>query len=214
MGAGRTELLMHLFGAWGTRRSGSVRIDGKEIRSEKPADIIKRGLVLVSEDRRRYGLVLDHEIGFNLSLSSLDQFSRAGFINRSRETTRNRESFDSLHIKATGLTATAGKLSGGNQQKVVLGKWLACAPKVLLLDEPTRGVDVGARAQIHARLHALAAAGMAVLFVSSELDEVLALADRVLVLHQGELAADLPRAAATEHSIMLAATSMQAAVAR
>lgn len=205
MGAGRTELLMHLFGAWGTRRSGSVRIDGRDLKSERPADIIKRGLVLVSEDRRRYGLVLDHEIGFNLSLSSLDQFSTGGFINRSRETTRNRESFDSLHIKATGLTAIAGKLSGGNQQKIVLGKALMTQPKVVLLDEPTRGIDVGAKIEIYEIINRLTAEGKAVILVSSELPELIGMSDRILMLHEGRLGGEFTRAEATQEKLMAAA---------
>ena len=209
MGAGRTELLMHLFGAWGRRRRGSVRIDGHDLKKERPADIIKRGLVLVSEDRRRYGLVLDHDIGFNLSLSSLDQFSRAGFINRSRETARNRESFDSLHIKATGLTTTAGKLSGGNQQKVVLGKALMTMPKVVLLDEPTRGIDVGAKIEIYEIINRLTAEGKAVILVSSELPELIGMSDRILMLHEGSIGGEFARAEATQEKLMAAAMGQQ-----
>ncbi len=205
MGAGRTELLMHLFGAWGTRRGGTVRIEGREVKSKGPADIIKQGIVLVSEDRRRYGLVLDHEIGFNLSLSSLDQFSRGGFIRRSEEAVRNREFFDGLRIKATGLTAAAGKLSGGNQQKVVLGKALMTTPKVVLLDEPTRGIDVGAKIEIYELINRLTAEGKAVILVSSELPELMGMSDRILMLHEGCIGGEFTRAEATQEMLMAAA---------
>ena len=205
MGAGRTELLMHLFGAWGDRRSGSTKIEGTDLQSGRPADIIKQGLVLVSEDRRRYGLVLDHEIGFNLSLSSLDQFSSTGFIRRNEETRRNRESFDSLQIKATGLTATAGKLSGGNQQKVVLGKALMTMPKVVLLDEPTRGIDVGAKIEIYEIINRLTADGKAVILVSSELPELIGMSDRILMLREGRIASEFTRAEATQERLLEAA---------
>lgn len=209
MGAGRTELLMHLFGAWGERCSGSVSIGGKVLRATKPADIIREGLVLVSEDRRRYGLVLEHEIGFNLSLSSLQQFSCAGFINRTNETTRNRHFFDSLRIKATGLQATAGKLSGGNQQKIVLGKALMTEPKVVLLDEPTRGIDVGAKIEIYEIINRLTAEGKAVILVSSELPELIGMSDRILMLHEGRIGGEFSRAEATQEKLMAAAMGQQ-----
>lgn len=209
MGAGRTELLMHLFGAWGERRGGSVRIGGRELRASKPADIIREGIVLVSEDRRRYGLVLEHEIGFNLSLSSLEQFSSAGFINRSRETTRSRHFFDSLHIKAPGLEATAGKLSGGNQQKIVLGKALMTKPKVVLLDEPTRGIDVGAKIEIYEIINRLTAEGKAVILVSSELLELIGISDRILMLHEGRIGGEFTQAEASQERLMAAAMGQQ-----
>jgi D-xylose transport system ATP-binding protein len=209
MGAGRTELFMHLFGAYGVRHKGSVRINGRDLKSECPADIIKQGLVLVSEDRRRYGLVLDHEIGFNLSLSSLDQFSHAGFISRSRETARNGKFFDNLHVKATGLTARVGKLSGGNQQKVVLGKALMTMPKVVLLDEPTRGIDVGAKIEIYEIINRLTADGKAIILVSSELPELIGMSDRILMLHEGRMGGEFTRAEATQEKLMASAMGQQ-----
>lgn len=212
MGAGRTELLMHLFGALGKRTGGEVRLDGKPLLARKPEDVIRQGLVLVSEDRRRYGLVLEHEVGFNLSLSSLAQFTRAGFINHSRETQTNRHYFDSLRIKATGLDAIAGRLSGGNQQKIVLGKALMTGPKVIMLDEPTRGIDVGAKIEIYELINRLTAEGKAVLLVSSELPELMGMSDRILMLHEGRVGGEFTRGEATQERLMEAAMGAQGAL--
>ncbi|MDB6073371.1 MAG: D-xylose transport system substrate-binding protein [Verrucomicrobiaceae bacterium] len=205
MGAGRTELLMHLFGALGKRTGGEVRLDGQPLTARKPEDVIRHGLVLVSEDRRRYGLVLEHEVGFNLSLSSLAQSTRAGFINHSRESITNRQYFDSLRIKATGLDAIAGRLSGGNQQKIVLGKALMTGPKVIMLDEPTRGIDVGAKIEIYELINRLTAEGKAVLLVSSELPELMGMSDRILMLHEGSIGGEFTRGEATQERLMEAA---------
>lgn len=205
MGAGRTELLMHLFGAYGRRTQGKVRLAGKELTSQEPEQIIREGLVLVSEDRRRYGLVLDHEVGFNLSLSSLEKVSRAGLIDQGREAKSNRAMFDSLRIKATGLLATAGKLSGGNQQKIVIGKALLTEPNVIMLDEPTRGIDVGAKLEIYELINRLTAEGKAVLLVSSELPELIGMSDRILMLCQGRIGGEFTRAEATQEKLMRAA---------
>src|SRR5262249_18396355 len=161
MGAGRTELLMHLFGAWGRRLCGTAVLNGEALPQGDPAQSIRDGLGLASEDRRRYGLVLGQQIGFNLSLSSLGQFTRGGLVNNNRETLRTREFFNSLGVKATGLEAGVGKLSGGNQQKVVLGKALMTGPRVVMLDEPTRGIDVGAKLEIYELINRLTAEGKA-----------------------------------------------------
>ena len=209
MGAGRTELLMHLFGALGKRTSGEVWLDGRPLLARRPEDVIRQGLVLVSEDRRRYGLVLEHEVGFNLSLSSLGQFASAGFINRSRENQANRQYFDSLRIKATGLHDVAGVLSGGNQQKIVLGKALMTGPKVIMLDEPTRGIDVGAKIEIYELINRLTAEGKAVLLVSSELPELMGMSDRILMLHEGRIGGEFTRAEATQERLMEAAMGAQ-----
>jgi len=209
MGAGRTELLMHLFGAWGRRLAGKVTLRGKALPPGPPSRLIQEGVVLASEDRRRYGLVLEHDVGFNLSLSSLDQFSRGGFLNRNRETRRNREFFDSLRVKATGLEAVAGKLSGGNQQKVVLGKALMTEPRVILLDEPTRGIDVGAKLEIYEIINRLTAEGKAVILVSSELPELIGMSDRILMLHEGCIGGKFTRAEATQEKLMAAAMGQQ-----
>ncbi|MDB6140864.1 MAG: D-xylose transporter ATP-binding protein [Verrucomicrobiaceae bacterium] len=212
MGAGRTELLMHLFGALGRRTRGEIRLDGRPLLARKPEDVIRQGLVLVSEDRRRYGLVLEHEVGFNLSLSSLARFTSAGFINHSRETLANRQFFDSLRIKATGLEAIAGRLSGGNQQKIVLGKALMTDPKVIMLDEPTRGIDVGAKIEIYEIINRLTAEGKAVLLVSSELPELMGMSDRILMLHEGRIGGEFSRAEATQERLMEAAMGAQGAL--
>lgn len=164
--------------------------------------------MLLPEDRKAQGLVLGMTVRENLSLPTLRR--RGAFVDRAYEQALALRSIAELGVAASGPEQPVGTLSGGNQQKVVLGKWLAAAPKVLLLDEPTRGVDVGARAEIYARLHALAAEGLAVVFVSSDLEEVLALADRALVMRGGAVRAELAGDRLTERDVMLAATSMEA----
>jgi D-xylose transport system ATP-binding protein len=205
MGAGRTELLMHLFGAWGRRISGQVRLKGRSTAGWTPESIIQNGLVLASEDRRRYGLHLEHEIGFNLSLSSLSSVTRGGFIQRNAEIRRNQGIFDSLRVKATGLETVVGKLSGGNQQKVVLGKALLTQPSIILLDEPTRGIDVGAKLEIYEIINQLTAEGKAVILVSSELPELIGMSDRILMLNAGRIGGSFTRQEATQEKLMAAA---------
>lgn len=205
MGAGRTELLMHLFGAWGQRTSGTIHLKDRPLHDLAPESIIQRGLVLASEDRRRYGLHLEQEIGFNLSLSSLGSIARGGFIQRHAEVRRNQSIFESLRVKATGLEAVVGKLSGGNQQKVVLGKALLTAPSVILLDEPTRGIDVGAKLEIYEIINRLTADGKAVILVSSELPELIGMSDRILMLNAGRIGGTFTRAEATQEKLMAAA---------
>jgi D-xylose transport system ATP-binding protein len=205
MGAGRTELLMHLFGAWGVRRSGNVTLAGNLLPPGKPHETLPRGLALVSEDRRRYGLVLAQPIGFNLSLSSLRSLTRAGCIDTGREFQKNNDAFHSLRVKAPGLEATVGKLSGGNQQKVVLGKVLMTAPQIIFLDEPTRGIDVGAKREIYQLINELTTAGKAVVLVSSELPELLGMSDRILMLHEGRIAGEFTRAEATPERLLASA---------
>ncbi len=211
MGAGRTELLMHLFGAWGERRGGEVELNGTSLPLLKPHQILKRGLALVSEDRRRYGLVLPESIGFNLSLSSLRQLVRGGLLDQGREFRKNDHAFRSLHVKAPGLESTVGKLSGGNQQKVVLGKALMTEPSVIFLDEPTRGIDVGAKQEIYELVRQLTDAGKAVVLVSSELPELIGLSDRILMLHEGRIGGEFTRAEATQERLLAAAMGQPAA---
>ncbi len=205
MGAGRTELLMHLFGAWGMRRAGKVGLSGNELPPLKPHEILRRGLALVSEDRRRYGLILPQSISFNLSLSSLRNLTRSGFIDDSREFQKNDRAFQSLRIKAPNLEAVTGKLSGGNQQKVVVGKVLMTEPSVIFLDEPTRGIDVGAKLEIYEIINQLTDAGKAVVLVSSELPELIGMSDRILMLHEGRIGGEFTRAEATQEKLMAAA---------
>jgi D-xylose transport system ATP-binding protein len=206
MGAGRSELLQHLFGVWGERLEGHVRLAGHALTREKPPEIIRRGMVLVSEDRRRYGLILDKTIGFNLSLSSLGRLSGGGGLIRERlELEQNRRFFRALRIKAPSLDVAVGKLSGGNQQKVVLGKALMTQPRVVFLDEPTRGIDVGAKLEIYELINALTAEGKAVILVSSELPELLGMSDRILILHNGRVGGEFSRTDATPERLLAAA---------
>ena len=205
MGAGRTELLMHLFGVWGERMNGTVVLGGRELKTQRPHEIIRRGMVLVSEDRRRYGLVLDQTIGFNLSLSSLRGLTNRQLIDPRLEFQRNDHFFKSLRIKAPAITALVGKLSGGNQQKVVLGKALMTEPLVIFLDEPTRGIDVGAKIEIYEVINQLTAAGKAVVLVSSELPELIGMSDRIIMLQEGKIGGEFTRAEATQERLLAAA---------
>ena len=206
MGAGRSELLLHLFGAFGRREKGSVKIGGAEFIPHTPADAIRRGMVLFSEDRKRYGLVLDHSIGFNLSLSSLDRMvSTGGWVDQVEELRRNREFFQSLRIKAPDLDAAAETLSGGNQQKVVLGKALMTEPKIVLLDEPTRGIDVAAKLEVYELINRLSAAGIAIVLVSSELPELMGMSDRIVMIARGRMGECFARGKATAEQLMASA---------
>ena len=185
MGAGRTELLMHLFGLWGKKLGGKISIEGKDLGTPSPARALHRGLALVTEDRKRFGLVLDHGVAFNLSLSNLKLFSRFFLVDREAEARKARSSIQDLNIKTHGLDAAVAKLSGGNQQKVVIGKALMTEPSVLLLDEPTRGIDVGAKVEVYELINRLTEQGKAVVLVSSELGELMGLSDRIIMLHEG-----------------------------
>ena len=178
MGSGRTELLMHLVGGYGERESGRVRLEGEALGEVTPAQAIRRGMYLVSEDRKRYGAVLGQSIRFNLSLSALGRLTRGGLIDGHAEVDACQGYFDRLGVKAPGLETAAGSLSGGNQQKVVLGKALMTRPRVVFLDEPTRGIDVGARREIYELMNRLSADGLAVVMVSSELPELMGMSDR------------------------------------
>jgi len=209
MGAGRTELLMHIFGAWGERRAGTVELCGQELPPLKPHEIMPRGLALVSEDRRRYGLVLPQPIAFNLSLSSLRSLTRAGLVDTGREFQKNDRAFRSLGVRAPGLESEVGKLSGGNQQKVVLGKVLMTEPQVIFLDEPTRGIDVGAKREIYDLINELSAAGKAVVLVSSELPELIGMSDRILMLREGRIGGEFARTEATQERLLAAAMGHQ-----
>ena len=205
MGAGRTELLMHLFGAWGTRLSGSVRLNGRELSARKPEEIIRLGMVLVSEDRRRYGLLLDKTIAFNLSLSSLAKLTKNRLIDQGLEFQKNNHFFQSLRVKAPTLEELVAKLSGGTQQKIVLGKALMTEPLVIFLDEPTRGIDVGAKLEIYEIINRLTDAGKAVLLVSSELPELIGMSDRIVILHEGRIGGEFDHDEATPEKLLAAA---------
>lgn len=205
MGAGRSELLMHIFGAWGKRLEGNVTLDGKSLDHTSPPYSIHSGLVMVTEDRKRYGLILDETIGFNLSLSSLDKMTPFWTLDQNHEWTHNTHFFDSLRIKAPSLESVVGKLSGGNQQKVVLGKALMTKPKVVFLDEPTRGIDVGAKLEVYNLINKLTESGQAVVLVSSELPELMGMSDRIVMLHEGRIGGVFSREAATPEKLLAAA---------
>jgi rhamnose transport system ATP-binding protein len=174
---------------------------------------MRAGIALVPEDRRQQGLILDMSIERNIDLPGLKALSTLGLMNRIAERRRARDWATRLRLRYRRLTDPVSTLSGGNQQKVVLAKWLAIKPQVLIVDEPTRGIDVGTKAEVHRLLSQLAAEGIAVLMISSELPEILGMADRVLVIHEGRLAAEFPRADATEERIVAAATGRRAAAA-
>jgi D-xylose transport system ATP-binding protein len=211
MGAGRSELLLHIFGAFGHRSAGAVELEGKTLVDNGPTESIRRGLVMVSEDRKRYGLVLGESIAFNLSLSSLTFLTRAGLIDDSAEFVRNRRLFDSLRIKAPSMIVPVGKLSGGNQQKVVLGKAMMTEPKVVFLDEPTRGIDVGAKIEVYELINRLTEAGHAVVLVSSELPELMGMSDRIVMLSEGRVGGTFTRAEVTQERLLAAAMGRSAA---
>jgi rhamnose transport system ATP-binding protein len=208
VGAGRSEVARAVFGVdrWD---AGSVTVGGRALRPGSPSLAMAAGLALVPEDRRAQGLVMEMTIERNIGLSGLKATSKAGLISHRAERDRALDWATKLQVKYARLGDLVGTLSGGNQQKVVLAKWLATNPGVLIVDEPTRGIDVGTKAEVHRLLSQLAAEGVAVLMISSDLPEILGMADRVLVMHEGRIAAELPRAEATEQSVMAAATGMK-----
>lgn len=205
VGAGRSEVSRAIFGI-DRYDAGQVLVDGIKLRAADTSAAIKAGLALVPEDRRQQGLVMELSVQRNATLPRRWALSRAGLLFGGSERQAAATWTQRLQVKARRLTDPVSTLSGGNQQKVVLAKWLATAPRVLIVDEPTRGIDVGSKAEVHRLLSQLAAEGVAVLMVSSELPEVLGMADRVLVMHEGRLSADIARADADEESVMLAAT--------
>jgi D-xylose transport system ATP-binding protein len=209
MGSGRSELLLHLFGAWGRRIDGRVRLGGADLDGHTPADAIARGLTLVAEDRKRLGLVLDRSIGFNLSLPALSRYADAGLLDAGREYAATGELFRRLRVRAPDLDVPVRSLSGGNQQKVVIGKALITGPRVVLLDEPTRGIDVGAKREVYAIIDEITAAGHAVVLVSSELPELMGIADRIVMLGEGRVGGEFARGACSADELL--AASLRAA---
>jgi ribose transport system ATP-binding protein len=205
VGAGRTELAEALFGLR-PLTAGQVLLDGQVVAIRSPAQAIAAGLLLVPEDRRHHGLVLQSSVQHNLGLPNLDRLSRLGLVLLRAEAALARDMCGRLRVRTPRLSQPAGLLSGGNQQKVVLGKWLARQPKALILDEPTRGVDVGSKGEIYALMDELAGRGVAIVMISSDLEEILGMSDRVLVLHEGRVAGELPRQALDEEAVMHLAT--------
>ncbi len=196
VGAGRTETVRLIFGA-DKRDSGTISLDGKPLDIREPRDAIAAGIGLLTEDRKLQGLVLGHSVRDNFGLPNLSWLSRRGFVNRTREKQEFAKYSDLLKIKVATQETAAGTLSGGNQQKVVLAKWLARNCDVLIFDEPTRGIDVGAKFEIYLLMNELAAAGKAIVMISSELPEVLGMADRILVMHEGRVTGEFTDARST-----------------
>ena len=201
IGAGRTELARVIFGI-DPPAAGSLRMGGEEIRLASPRDAIARGIYLAPEDRKASGVILDDSIAQNISLASLPRFARAGLVSPAAERANAEEQRRSLRIKAPDVATRTGSLSGGNQQKVVLGKWLCMAPKVMIFDEPTRGIDVGSKAEIYALMRALADRGVAILMISSDMEEVIGVSDRVAVMHEGAVTGVLGRHELSEAAVM------------
>jgi rhamnose transport system ATP-binding protein len=205
VGAGRTELAQCLFGLT-SPTSGAIFVGGQPVTIGSPADAVRRGLAYVPEDRQQQGAILPFSIAANVSLTNLNTLAPRGFCSRKRESHLANHWISALGIKATGPEQHVGDLSGGNQQKVVLAKWLARDPRVLILDEPTKGIDVGAKAAVHAVTSAFAQRGNAVVMISSELPEILGMSDRILVMRRGRVRALLDRKDATAENVVQAAT--------
>ena len=205
VGAGRTEMLQTLFGVT-PALEGTVKVAGQPIDATRPINAIQAGMMLAPEDRKQQGLILEMSVKENMSLASLRRDQIGGFLNRQKENEISAEMIERMKVKTPNEHQIIQYLSGGNQQKVVLGKWLAMNPRVLLLDEPTRGIDVGAKQQIYGLMEDLAGNGIAILFVSSEMEEVLGMADRALVMHEGKITGEIMRADMTEETIMQLAT--------
>ncbi len=209
LGAGRTEVLESLFGATPTRPTGTITLNNQPALFHEPSEAIKAGVALVTEDRKTLGLFSKMKVSENITIRKLEALTRAGLVSGQAERQAVLDSIKRLMIKTDGGNAAITSLSGGNQQKCIIARWLLVNPRLLLLDEPTRGIDVGAKAEIYTLIRLLAREGMAVLMTSSELPELLTVADRILVLCEGRLTADIPRAEATEEKIMHAATQFQ-----
>jgi ribose transport system ATP-binding protein len=205
MGAGRTEIMRTIFGLDG-RYEGEILVNGKQVTIKTPDQAVKLGLGFITEDRKDEGLVLDFSLKDNIALPSLYSFTKKGLINDKSEQDFVEMLIKRLTIKTESARTHAGKLSGGNQQKVVIAKWIGIGPKVLILDEPTRGVDVGAKREIYQLMNELTDRGVAIVMVSSELPEVLGMSDRILVVHEGTIAGELSKEEATQEKIMTLAT--------
>ncbi|MEU4779123.1 sugar ABC transporter ATP-binding protein [Micromonospora sp. NPDC023633] len=209
VGAGRSEVARAVFGV-DRYDAGEVRVAGRALPSGSPRKAIAAGMALVPEDRRQQGLIMELSVQRNVTLARRRALSRLGLLLDAAERAEARRWTRRLQVKTPRLAAPVATLSGGNQQKVVLAKWLATEPRILIIDEPTRGIDVGTKAEVHRLLSELAGEGLAILMISSELPEVLGMADRVLVMHEGRLVHELPRAEADETSVMFAATGQGA----
>lgn len=209
VGSGRSEVMQSIFGV--TRsRSGTLSMHGRPIKISSPSEAMKHGLALVPEDRQQQGAILPLSIRQNMTLALIDQLSPRGFLSRRRELGVTRDMGARLSIKAAHWDQQVDELSGGNQQKVVIGKWLATRPEVMILDEPTKGIDIGSKAAVHEFMGELVAQGLAVILVSSELEEVRGMADRIIVMHEGRICGEFSRDEATAEAIVTVASGAQA----
>lgn len=206
MGAGRTELFSSIFGVLEGRKEGMILIDGKEVHIRTPEDAIRTGIGYVSEDRKRYGLVLDMDVTKNTTLAALNKVLKNGVVDETKEIQEAEHYMGKMKLKTPNMETSVQKLSGGNQQKVVLGKWLMTNPKILILDEPTRGIDVGAKYEIYKLINQLVREGVAVIMISSELPEVLGMSDRILVMAEGKIVGEFSHDEASQEKIMACAT--------
>lgn len=205
MGAGRTELFSSVYGAFKAKSEGTVKIEGNQIRIKSPAHALKNGIALIPEDRKRHGLVLLMDVKENTTLAALKEISKMGIINENLEIYKTTNLIDKLKTKTSGVNQKVKYLSGGNQQKVVLQKALLTKPKVLILDEPTRGIDVGAKYEIYKIMNQLVDEGVAIVMIASELEEILGMSNRIAVMSEGALTAEFESGEATQEKIMLAA---------
>jgi ABC-type sugar transport system ATPase subunit len=208
MGSGRTTLVSALFGAFPDATHGDVQIGGKKVQIRSPAEAIFHGIALLTEDRKALGLFLDQSIAFNTTISSLQSISSPpiGVIDADQERALTERYIAQLNVKAPGAGTIVGTLSGGNQQKILLARWLNANPKIFILDEPTRGIDIGAKVEIHKLLHRLAEQGVAIIIISSELEELLGMSDRILVMNEGRIVSEFTRANASREAVMEWAT--------
>ena len=204
VGAGRTELVRVLFGA-DPLDGGEILLEGRPVRIRRPRDAIRLGMGFVTEDRKLQGLVLGMNVRENETLASLAQVSKLGFLNLGRERTLAARLVEQLGVRTPSVEQEVANLSGGNQQKVVIAKWLATRARILILDEPTRGIDVGAKAEVHALMSRLASQGVSILMISSELPEILGMSDRILVMRQGRLSGEFTRDQASQEAILACA---------
>jgi len=201
IGAGRTEAARLLFGL-SLKEAGEIRVDGRPVAIRCPSDAVAHGIAYVPEDRRRHGVILEMSVADNTTLAVLRSISSWGWLDFGAEARLAAEYVDRLGVKTPSVTVPTGSLSGGNQQKVALARWLATAPRVLVLDEPTQGIDVGAKAEIHRLMGDLASRGMAIVLISSELPEILGMSDRIAVMHAGQVVGVVDRAGATQESLL------------
>lgn len=205
MGAGRTEILETIFG-YRKKSKGQVELNGKTLNISHPLDAVKNGIAFITEDRKDKGLVIDASIRDNVALTNFDSIATSGIVSRKKERELVDQLVKKLHVRMANVGQAVKSLSGGNQQKVVIAKWIGIEPKVLLLDEPTRGVDIGAKKEIYSIMNELSEKGVAIVMISSELPEVLGISDEIMVIHEGEIMRKLKRSEADQEKIMLAAT--------